>query len=379
MNILEKQAVLKDLSDDQLNEMLQGGAGSVPQFLVMSELKDRADMRLEQKNDQLPPATSTVREDVMSGGIKQFAEGGAVYPDTWGKSTLDVMRERALDPRTYIPYPLRKAHELGVQVGGGIKDFFTKPYIPMTPGVQSTKADRLPVAAQPVEPTPQPNAVPATFADPYGVSDLVGRLGSIESMMQNRGTSLDGGYGDYIAALKQQQSVNNENNKAMALARMGFAIAGGTSPNALTNVAQGANDGIAAYVDALNKQQAGAQKILEQGLHKEAAKKAYEEGRVNDAIKLFGSYAKLKNVEISAAASKAKVALQALKAKGNNGDAKMLEVFVKNLDKIATMDPERQKPILDAVDSLVQKAMSGAIQFDLDAIKKQRSMLEEEE
>jgi hypothetical protein len=57
----------------------------------------------------------------------------------------------------------------------------------------------------------------------------------------------------------------------------------------------------------------------------------------------------------------------------------MLEVFVKNLDKIATMDPERQKPILDAVDSLVQKAMSGAIQFDLDAIKKQRSILEEEE
>jgi hypothetical protein len=377
MNILEKQAVLKDLSDDQLNDMLNGGVGSVPEFLVMSELKDRADMRLEQKNDQLPPATSTVREDVMSGGIKQFAQGGAVYPDTWGKSTLEIIQERALDPRTYIPYPIKKAQELGAQIGGGVRDFLTKPYIPMTPGVQSTKADQLPIAPQPTDTSqPQPTA---PMADPYDFSSLADRLGSIESMIQNRNVSPDGGYGDYIEAMKQQQATNNENNRAMALARMGFAIAGGTSPNALTNVAQGANEGVAAYVDALNKQQAGAQKILEQGLHKEAAKKAYEEGRVNDAIKLFGSYAKLKNVEISAAASKAKVALQALKSKGNNGDAKMLEVFVKNLDKIATMDPERQKPILDAVDSLVQKAMSGAIQFDLDAIKKQRSILEEEE
>ena len=66
MNLIDIEDRLKDLSDQQLMQQMQRPDGMAPQFLVMSELKRRKEMRGRAPTQ---PDTSTVKDDLLGQGI----------------------------------------------------------------------------------------------------------------------------------------------------------------------------------------------------------------------------------------------------------------------------------------------------------------------
>jgi hypothetical protein len=65
MNILQQQEALKDMSESQLVQEAKRPSGSVPSYMVLSELNRREDMRQRYKLNQ-PKPTSTVAEEVIA-------------------------------------------------------------------------------------------------------------------------------------------------------------------------------------------------------------------------------------------------------------------------------------------------------------------------
>ena len=66
MNLIDIEDRLKDFSDQQLMQQMQRPDGMAPQFLVMSELKRRKEMRGRAPSQ---PDPSTVKDDLLSQGI----------------------------------------------------------------------------------------------------------------------------------------------------------------------------------------------------------------------------------------------------------------------------------------------------------------------
>ena len=63
MNILEMESRVKTLPDDQLLQQAQNPTGGMPQYLLISEVARRKDMRMRADNARKP--TSTVKDDVL--------------------------------------------------------------------------------------------------------------------------------------------------------------------------------------------------------------------------------------------------------------------------------------------------------------------------
>lgn len=76
MNILQIQDTLKDLSDAQLAQQMKSPDGSAPQYLVLSEMQRRKEMRA--KMPQPPPETSMAEEAVE--GIAALPQAASVAP-----------------------------------------------------------------------------------------------------------------------------------------------------------------------------------------------------------------------------------------------------------------------------------------------------------
>lgn len=417
MNIVEQQSALKGLSDEQLKEML-GGGSQVPDYLIMGEVGERGKMREEAVNNNMPPVGATVKDDMMrNSGVmsipqqampqqqmpqqrammpqqqpQMFADGGGVrsnygaaapgltgwqkigrglgsawdyfaddkiWQPQWGVQAANWLNnpEQPQDP---AEQEWRSKWGAGVSESGNVQQ-----YIPGAPGGGQLAPGGLQLeVAQPE----------SSEYDPYDMSGMRGRLGGIEQLMANRTSSPDGGWTEYMKQMAEQNAINNRQNQGNALAKMGFSIAAGRDPSALTNVA---NADASGYYEAADKAQKQSAEMIKSGLHKEAAIKAMEDGRIDDAVKLFGTYNALQNTEIQATASKAKIALLALKAKGKGGQAKLLENILKNIDKIAGLDDARREPIMNAMNSLIEQSMAGEITFDVDELKSLRDAAEE--
>jgi len=67
MNILEQEDIIKGLPDQALMQEAQMPSGQVPQYLVVSEIQRRSDMRKRFKEQQ--PQEGTVKDQVMQEGI----------------------------------------------------------------------------------------------------------------------------------------------------------------------------------------------------------------------------------------------------------------------------------------------------------------------
>ena len=69
MNILEQEDIIKGLPDQALMQEAQMPSGQVPQYLVVSEIQRRSDMRKRYKAEQGEMPQATVKEQVVQEGI----------------------------------------------------------------------------------------------------------------------------------------------------------------------------------------------------------------------------------------------------------------------------------------------------------------------
>ena len=69
MNILEQEDIIKGLPDQALMQEAQMPSGQVPQYLVVSEIQRRSDMRKRYKSEQEQMPQGTVKDKVVQEGI----------------------------------------------------------------------------------------------------------------------------------------------------------------------------------------------------------------------------------------------------------------------------------------------------------------------
>lgn len=96
MNLFKLSEQLKDLSKDQLVREMKAPSGTVPQFLVMSELQRRTRMEREAMTAE-PAAQTTVAQDTVAaagapqGGLAQMAQALAPKTDMTENSGIAAM------------------------------------------------------------------------------------------------------------------------------------------------------------------------------------------------------------------------------------------------------------------------------------------------
>ena len=73
MNILEIEDLIKGLPDQALMQEAQQPSGRMPQYLVVSEIQRRGDMRKRFQAQQQGQEKGTVAEQILQGGIAEVA------------------------------------------------------------------------------------------------------------------------------------------------------------------------------------------------------------------------------------------------------------------------------------------------------------------
>jgi hypothetical protein len=80
MNILEIEDIIKGLPDQALMQEAQAPSGQMPQFLVVSEIQRRADMRKRFQNQQQEMPQGTVAQQIVQGGIASMGNQQPIQP-----------------------------------------------------------------------------------------------------------------------------------------------------------------------------------------------------------------------------------------------------------------------------------------------------------
>jgi len=167
VNILQIQARLKDLSDQQLQQVMQqGGAGMAPEYLVLAELNRRAGMRQSQAASQ-PIDNTTVAQEVMA------APG---LPQAVGNQMAQAMRPEDAQQSTAR---FAEGGIVGLQGGGFPPLPVPKPdYVAMTPEQAEIKKSVDDFVAKlqaqygsDSAPSPALSDTDARFAESFGITD----------------------------------------------------------------------------------------------------------------------------------------------------------------------------------------------------------------
>jgi hypothetical protein len=80
MNILEIEDIIKGLPDQSLIQEAQAPSGQMPQFLVVSEIQRRADMRKRFQNQQQEMPQGTIAQQIVQGGIASIGNQQPIQP-----------------------------------------------------------------------------------------------------------------------------------------------------------------------------------------------------------------------------------------------------------------------------------------------------------
>jgi hypothetical protein len=358
MNIIQVQDRLKGVTDDALIGYVENPTGQVPTYLALGEIERRENMRKEYQAQ--PQSTQTVAEEMIAqlstptgigaltnnmapqmapeevmsssesisetgiaplptqnmtqefarGGIVGYARGGGIL-DTikkYGRKILNPVGKP--NPNTVDTVPtargfLNRNPKKSIAAGAGLG------YYAMSgedEEVEDTEIINAPVQGgnfmeQEEEAiTYNPPAFPMdklTVEDPraYG-EDKMNRLkelrgpDTVTPRMEKR-----------LRDMEAEVTGQKEDAQYMAMIKAGLAIAGGTSQNAITNIAQGGMEGIDSYVAELKEIREREDKIFDLDL--EIAQAARKE-ELAIAMKGFDS-------EEAAEARNIKAALEAHK------------------------------------------------------------------
>jgi hypothetical protein len=234
------------------------------------------------------------------GYIKGMAKGGMTDDDTDGLTVNlsgddysdmpDVVSQADFSDALSIPdYTtegsdfkniLKQKVEVGKQYKPGIGEITGYEIVPSTKGHDRAKSQNVGKTPPKNLPEPKPVAKPApapvkedVLAGPRSIGDVDAALQYLSEQENapakpaEKAKPEDTGYSelkDYyskgIAGLEEQKKIN----AYMALLSAGLGIAGGTSPHAMTNIGQGAQAGVQAYM-AGNKDVAAQQAAIMQG------------------------------------------------------------------------------------------------------------------
>lgn len=128
MNILEQEDIIKGLPDQALMQEAQMPSGQVPQYLVVSEIQRRSDMRKRYKAEQEQMPQATVKEQVMQEGIM-----GAMPPQM-AMAPQMAQRMPNMPPQgikqAMPPQMMSSGGVVGMESGGAV-------YKPLDPRTQS--------------------------------------------------------------------------------------------------------------------------------------------------------------------------------------------------------------------------------------------------
>jgi len=118
MNILQQEDIIKGLPDQALMQEAQMPSGQVPQYLVVSEIQRRSDMRKRYKAEQEQMPQGTVKDKVMQEGIMasmppQMAPQMAMAPQM-------PQRMPQMPPPQMPPQGIEQAMPPQMMSGGGI-------------------------------------------------------------------------------------------------------------------------------------------------------------------------------------------------------------------------------------------------------------------
>jgi len=117
MNVLEQEDIIKGLPDQALMQEAQMPSGQVPQYLVVSEIQRRSDMRKRYKAGQEQMPQATVKEQVMQEGIM-----GAMpqMPPQMAMAPQMPQRMPQMPPPQMPPQGIQQAMPPQMMFGGGV-------------------------------------------------------------------------------------------------------------------------------------------------------------------------------------------------------------------------------------------------------------------
>jgi hypothetical protein len=100
MNILEIEDIIKGLPDQSLIQEAQAPSGQMPQFLVVSEIQRRADMRKRFQNQQQEMPQGTIAQQIVQGGIASMGNQQPIQP-----MPPQGMPQQGMPPQGMPPMP----------------------------------------------------------------------------------------------------------------------------------------------------------------------------------------------------------------------------------------------------------------------------------
>ena len=95
MNILEIEDIIKGLPDQSLIQEAQAPSGQMPQFLVVSEIQRRADMRKRFQNQQQEMPQGTIADQILQSGIASMGN----------RQPIQSMPPQGMPPQGMPPMP----------------------------------------------------------------------------------------------------------------------------------------------------------------------------------------------------------------------------------------------------------------------------------
>lgn len=315
MNLVKVANLLKSASDQSLAQELQNPSGSVPSYMVLSELDRRKKLRGSIMNNE---PQGSVAEDMEAeaaranqmgiGSMDPYAQqpqeqqapqgyaGGGEVRHFYGGAEVDYGGGYESDPNQNTFWP--SWGDIKKRTGYG-RMLPQAPEVPVVPQTTQTPATQTPATQTSAAQTPaakappQPSASRAPVAIPKDttpqatsfVDNLLKNADADRAEMRNAHKA----YTDMLAAQTEEVRKSKNSDIANTLMMMGLGIAGGTSQHAITNIGQGAMPGLQQYMGmerdrqkqlnqlAMAQGQAGIASLKDvQGINKDLATLEYQ-------------------------------------------------------------------------------------------------------
>jgi len=133
VNIFQQEDVIKGMPDQALMKEAQAPTGRIPQYLVVSEIQRRADMRKRFAGDQQSMPQSTVKDQIVSGGIAGLGQQGQAPQ---GGMMPQMPAAQPMPPQQSMPVPPQPMPQQMPQQAmsnGGVVRMFDGRGTPFTP------------------------------------------------------------------------------------------------------------------------------------------------------------------------------------------------------------------------------------------------------